>query len=725
VFEVVVYGMRRYKERKRSAVWLVLKVLALVTILLCVGIFVLYEGFGEVLERSRLGMGWEPAVNGDSGGGLAHLEEVIGDVHVGGSSDKLQDDDEDEETLHPIMQLMTAAEKDFALLMGEQATSLASAGQKYRERRGRHPPPGFDRWYAYAARHDALVIESFFDQIYHDLRPFWGIDVYTLRRIAQTFSPKISVRKGTVGSVVKNSYDRMRGMVDMLEDMLGEDGVDLPDMDVPFNVHEEVGMLVDWDEVDTAVEVGQPIRVAPDNVIEDFVPVGGEEYANSTFDPDWLDARLRHNPDGAYYGPRPFWSLVRPACSPHSPARKEPLLVDIWDKDGHTDEHHSAAAMLPLEVIGGGLRGYVRNWAVASEVCLQPHLQGLHGGFVAPDDMRVTKKLFPLFSASKMGPSNEILVPSALSWNASLPSTLSWTEKKDGLYWRGSATGGRNSETNWQRFHRHRFVAMLNATHVEIAEGLLHAGNETMVGLGYAKNFRLLPANSYRLVTQKGGKMAEWVNSWANATFTDLHCNTESEGGRCEYTDKYFAVAPSSTLAFDIENEYKYAAVVDGNGGDDGGEFMTALRSCKVTLKASVYRQWYDSRVVPWVHFVPMDNTFVDLYGIIEFFLGTKLREGASPFAHAHVELPKHKHHFQTPHNEDDEQDASDAHRAKRREDMENGHDNEAQKIAEAGQAWAAKVLRKEDVSVYMYRLLLEYARVIDTRRERLGWVAD
>ena len=52
---------------------------------------------------------------------------------------------------------------------------------------------------------------------------------------------------------------------------------------------------------------------------------------------------------------------------------------------------------------------------------------------------------------------------------------------------------------------------MMNATHVEIAEASIHTGNESTVGVGYAKNFRLLPANEYHLKTQTGGRLAEWV----------------------------------------------------------------------------------------------------------------------------------------------------------------------------------------------------------------------
>lgn len=45
-----------------------------------------------------------------------------------------------------------------------------------------------------------------------------------------------------------------------------------------------------------------------------------------------------------------------------------------------------------------------------------------------------------------------------------------------------------------------------------------------------------------------------------------------------------------------------------------------------------------------------------------------------------------------------------------------------AEQIAEEGREWAAKVLRKEDMEVYMFRLLLEWGRLTDDRRDELGF---
>ena len=52
-------------------------------------------------------------------------------------------------------------------------------------------------------------------------------------------------------------------------------------------------------------------------------------------------------------------------------------------------------------------------------------------------------------------------------------------------------------------------------------------------------------------------------------------------------------------------------------------------------------------------------------------------------------------------------------------------NDEVAERIARQGREWAESVLRKEDMLVYVYRLLLEYARVSDPDREEMGFADD
>lgn len=59
---------------------------------------------------------------------------------------------------------------------------------KYREKYGRHPPPGFKDWYIFARERNVHNIDDF-EQIMDDLRPFWAIEPRTgLHKDWATFS---------------------------------------------------------------------------------------------------------------------------------------------------------------------------------------------------------------------------------------------------------------------------------------------------------------------------------------------------------------------------------------------------------------------------------------------------------------------------------------------------------------------------------------------------------
>ncbi|KAH1405016.1 hypothetical protein KXX64_009627, partial [Aspergillus fumigatus] len=99
--------------------------------------------------------------------------------------------------------------------------------------------------------------------------------------------------------------------------------------------------------------------------------------------------------------------------------------------------------------------------------------------------------------------------------------------------------------------------------------------------------------------------------------------------------------------------DYKYLPDVDGNSFS--GRYRGFLLSTSLPIKATIYDEWHDSRLIPWAHFVPMDSTFLDIYGIMEYFIGYR----------------------------------------------GSGHDHAARKIALNGKKWAEKVLRPEDMQIY------------------------
>ncbi|KAK0919690.1 hypothetical protein LTR57_010495 [Friedmanniomyces endolithicus] len=301
------------------------------------------------------------------------------------------------------------------------------------------------------------------------------------------------------------------------------------------------------------------------------------------------------------------------------------------------------------------------------------------GSFIEPVSISTTQSLIPFFGGSKLRQNNDLLLPPAMYLSTDElyagrgDRGPEWIQKKAGVVWRGVASGGRNKAETWTHFHRHRYVQMLNGTAVHEAEiGSLPAEGTT---------FKLPAQGHYSLVAPGNGSLGGWLSNVTDVAFTRLECfplpSTPADETLCSYTNPYFEVRPP--IPMHAQYGFKYLPDVDGNSYS--GRFRAFLSdSGSVVLKATLHDEWHDSRLMPWLHFVPLDNTFIDVYGILEFFLATE----------------------------------------------DNGvHDELAERIAREGRVWANKVLRRADMALYMWRLILEFARLCDDRRDVLGWIDD
>ncbi|KAF2809385.1 uncharacterized protein BDZ99DRAFT_463207 [Mytilinidion resinicola] len=620
---------------------------------------------------------------------------------------------------HPIDRLIASAEESFQDTLARQTKSLNEAAAVYRTRRGRHPPPGFDAWYKFATDRDAVLVEDFFDRIYDDLGPFWGIDPRRIRKQAHAAEQVVMIRNFTTSQ----KTDTDRPWMNLWEDLIKTVAHSLPDVDIPINVMDESRLLVPWETINEYMSDAHKTMLPVEAVVGEYQ--GMEHFRdNTTFDWQWLGPRVTE--PASSQGPRSYWSLVRPACPPDSPVRNTPLFQDIWTKEYHPKPEHAAAQLLHLTFPGSSHRGYVQNWTEATDPCQHPHLQGLHGNFVEPLSMKTSQKLFPLFGGSKLPMNNEILLPAAMYWSddplysGGDSNGGDWGSKNNSIMWRGAATGGRNRKETWQRFHRHRFVSMLNGSQVAAAELTLNQLADNVAGIGPGGNMRLAPSNPYNLHHQTSGTLGSYMADLTDASFYDLLCSPAD----ADYDREFYAVTKRVPMA-DMY-EYKYLPDIDGNSFS--GRYRGFLRSSSLPIKATVYAEWHDSRLMPWVHFVPMDNTFIDFYGIVEYFLGEE-PDLSRPEEPTPSEAPGPESSVSSDGGEK-KPDGEERKKAEKRrppiiQNKKNGHDAAAKKIALAGQEWAEKVLRREDMQIYVFRLLLEYARVCDERRERLGWVQD
>ncbi|KAM0495723.1 hypothetical protein ACHAQF_007089 [Verticillium nonalfalfae] len=124
-----------------------------------------------------------------------------------------------------------------------------------------------------------------------------------------------------------------------------------------------------------------------------------------------------------------------------------------------------------------------------------------------------------------------------------------------------------------------------------------------------------------------------------------------------------------------FEQHWQYRHLMDLDGAGFSGRFLPFLRSRSLVYRTGLFRTWFGERVHAWRHYVPVDVRLHELWDLLRFFGGDRGGAGLG------------------------------------------------QNIAMEGRAWAAQALRKQDMQVYMFRLLLEWARLVDDQRDSLGYV--
>ncbi|KAI1855893.1 hypothetical protein JX265_011976 [Neoarthrinium moseri] len=553
---------------------------------------------------------------------------------------------------HPISELIDAAQTHVAETLKKRSWSVENAARRYRERRGRHPPPGFDAWFEAAKEKNAIVVEEFFDRVYHDINPFWAMDPLEMRRQAHEQPELIRVRDGKV-SVLRHDPGRVRWpqlWSKLLEEMVPH----LPDLDMAINILDESRILVPWENITDYVATERRSRglFPAHEALVEYADYSDLDENPVAYEPEWI------------YDVKKYWDYFTPTCPPDSPARQFKSLSDYGE---------NVTDLYPTEPLHYTHRGFIQNFTASQDACIQPHLRGMHGSFVESGDMRTLTQLFPMFGGSKLPQNNEILIPGAMYltdkefYSGGSGHGGPWSEKTDSIVWRGAASGGKNNKDDWFHFQRHRFIQMMNGTTVAQVEA-----GETEAG----PSFELLQNSMYNVSAQEEGKLGPWLDKISDVGFSRLDCFPEVIGlfGKklvCPYIEPYMHKVESKTMS--EQYNYKYLPDVDGNSFS--ARWRGFLLSSSCPLKSTIYTEWHDDRLIPWLHFVPFDNSYMDIYAIMDYFL--------------------------------------------------NGHDAQAQRIAQEGAEWAQKVLRREDMMLYTWRVLLEYARVVDPNRDRLGYVKD
>lgn len=571
--------------------------------------------------------------------------------------------------LHPIAKLMQDADTQWRTYETDISTTFRQTVEKYRSKYGRHPPPGFKEWYKFARKRNVFNVDDF-EQIMDDLRPFWAINASDLRAHAAHMweDPNFGVAVLHIRNhkIVKVENPSWRS--ETMEKVITTFIKHLPDMDIPMNRLDQPRVIVPWEDMQEHLKIEYDTRAMPPEVMDSFTK-GMPELRNMVIQDKELDESRRLSENWFFAPGKQYMEIASKGCPPESPARSHMTIAEA-------DKMYKEPTA-----------GLVTNFNLSSDLCtIGPAIQDLHGMLYSPSSIIASHKLVPIFGECKVNVNNDILFPANMyylhdeRYDYSDKEDLDWRDKNDNVIWRGVTSGGVQLEDNWARMHRQRLVQLLNGTY------LAQTGAEVNILMEKSDasdkiNTTYQPYDRFR--------PAEFIDRHSDVGFTEpMSCIPN-----CSFYDNVFAWKPPVSLTSQFRSRY----LIDVDGHSFSGRWHAFLQSKSLGLKATIFREWHDSRLLAWRHFIPVDNRYDDLYSLLTYFIG---------------------------YGKADKQDAE-GDGSLNPEVYIARHDKEAQKLARQGREWANKVLRREDIEVYMFRLLLEYGRLIDDNRNLIGYSGD
>ncbi|GAA6036975.1 hypothetical protein JCM8097_005487 [Rhodosporidiobolus ruineniae] len=265
------------------------------------------------------------------------------------------------------------------------------------------------------------------------------------------------------------------------------------------------------------------------------------------------------------------------------------------------------------------------------------------------------RALEPSFALSRTFPDADIVWPSTIQYDLNPKNESSFLEKRSKIVWRGSPDGiFVGSSQKWRQSQRFRLLTLTNSA--DTSPRLVRQTQTDRWGHEYQVDV----STSLEALNERYSDI--------RATGGPVQC----EEHLCEHLKETMTFVPKSSL--EEMADHRYVMDVDGNAYS--ARFRTHLLSNQVPLKSTIYQEWYSDKIQPFLHYVPIKLDYSDLYNVLAFFDGGL-----------------------------DEQRTG-------------NHDALAEKIAIAGREWAEMHWRIVDMQAYVFRLLLEYARLFDPERE-------
>ncbi|KAI1792491.1 hypothetical protein LXA43DRAFT_1006897 [Ganoderma leucocontextum] len=566
---------------------------------------------------------------------------------------------------HPIPKLMADAEAAFREKLSRQSRTLEDAVAEYQRRYGRKPPRGFDDWWKFTQENNVLMIDEY-DNIHEDLAPFWDITGEQLRWRAAiaghlSFVDVVRVREGKAtavnildGDESEDVSARANGFLSILKDFQDK----LPDLDFPINGMAEGRVLVPWER---RAQSNETVQLNINAIVEEL---------SGSFDPDW-------------HGEGNVWEAFRRTCEPGTAARQ--LFSSFRALQSSVNQTSRLTATSDDFAFAMGTAG---NYSF----CNNPWAHYNQGHFFS--DWRTTGAIFPIFSPAKASGFLDIRIPShyyyaqtrryTYGWdsvNLQLKDVddmeTSWEEKTDKVFWRGASTGGGSSPPGFAaQYQRHRFVR-LASDQSPVNRTIVFADPPGSSNYAYAD----VPVSALN-------------KEIMDVAFVKVVGSHNYPGGH----DAMVRFHRIDDGGVNLGDHWKHKYIVDLDGMGYSGRFFSFMESDSVVLKATVYREFFSDWLQPWLHYIPLSQSYAEIYNIHAFFSGAT--EATLRAANATALTDP----------------------AERRGAKSIDGDRRLRRIARAGKQWKRRMGRRVDMEAYIYRLCLEYARLASDDRDAMSF---
>ncbi|CCM01992.1 uncharacterized protein FIBRA_04066 [Fibroporia radiculosa] len=560
---------------------------------------------------------------------------------------------------HPIPKLMLDAEIKFRNVLSRQSKTLPEAVAEYKRRYGRNPPRGFDDWWQFVKDNNVVMVDEY-NNINEDLAPFWALSGEDLReraalaghlpyvdliRIRDGKATAVNIRDGSDGDGVSA---RARGFLLMIEKFRDK----LPDLDFPINAMAEGRILVPWEQ-----------RMSP-NYTRQADAVQAE--LSGMYSPDWR-------------GEGNVWEAYRRTCDPGTPARR---LFSAFRASSTHQTSHLAAQTREVSFVSDVSGNY--------SFCQNPWAHYNQGHFFS--DWRTIPVLFPMFSPAQAPGYLDIRIPSHYYYGQTRrysygydPVNLAlkevdhmetpWEMKEDKIFWRGASTGGGSSPPGFAaQYQRHRLVRMAS-DQSNTTRTIAFADPPGSANYIYAE----VPVHKLNDEVMDAAfiKVVDWYNF---------------PGG----LDALISAHRVDDSGVNLGDHWRHKYLVDVDGMGYSGRFFSFMESDSAVIKSTVYREFFSDWIQPWLHYIPLSQSYQELYNIHAFFSGATQATLQAANSTA-LQLPL------------SERRSIDGDRRLRR-------------IARAGKQWKRTIGRRVDMEAYVYRLGLEYARLVADDRESMSF---